>query len=65
MIRATDAMEIAPGVYMKTLYGLHDDTKPTDGIANGSVFIEIDTSDAYFFDEEHTTWVKAGGSSNG
>lgn len=40
--------------------GLSTDTKPTelDGetIANGSVFIEMDTQKLYFFDETSQTW---------
>lgn len=42
-------------------YGLSTDTKPTTGIVTGSIFIEVDTSTAYFFDEESGDWVKAGG----
>lgn len=42
--------------------GLSTDTKPTteysgDLIANGSIFIEIDTAHMYFYDEENTTWL--------
>lgn len=37
--------------------GLKDDTKPTDGVRNGSVFAEIDTGLVYLFDEENGTWV--------
>ena len=43
------------------LAGLSTDSKPTEGILTGSVFIEIDTGKAYFFDEESTTWMEAGG----
>lgn len=43
--------------------GLSTDTKPTQNIATGSVFLEVDTSLAYFFDEESGEWVEAGGSS--
>ena len=35
---------------------LSSDTKPTNGIANGSILIEMDTSKIYFFDEAHSTW---------
>jgi len=62
MVRATEAREVAPDIYLKEFYGLHTDTKPTANLANGSVFIEIDTNDVYFFDEENTRWLKAGGS---
>lgn len=40
-----------------TFYGLAADEKPVgDDIANGSVFIEIDTGKAYFYDAENKTW---------
>lgn len=42
------------------LRGLSTDTKPTKignkEIANGSVFIEIDTQKLYFFDETSKEW---------
>lgn len=42
------------------LRGLSTDEKPTtindSLIANGSVFIEIDTQKIYFFDEENQEW---------
>lgn len=36
--------------------GLSTDTKPTDGVRNGSVFIEIDTGKIYLYDEEGAEW---------
>ena len=41
--------------------GLSTDTKPTDNLATGSFFYEVDTSKAYFFDEAGETWIEAGG----
>ena len=40
--------------------GLSTDTKPTNGVPNGSTFIEIDTGDVYFYDatENGAGWVK-------
>ena len=42
------------------LRGLSTDTKPTEinerKVANGSVFIEIDTGDLYFFDFDNQEW---------
>lgn len=43
--------------------GLSTDTKPGNGgggypIINGSTFLEMDTGDLYWFDEESGTWVK-------
>lgn len=44
----------------KIFYGLSTDTKPTDNVVNGSVFIEMDTSTLYFFDQENVEWRKWG-----
>ena len=38
--------------------GLSTDTKPTKGVRNGSVFVEIDTGKVYLFDEENEQWVE-------
>lgn len=37
--------------------GLSTDTKPTEGIANGSKFMEMDTSTLYMFDLSSKTWI--------
>jgi len=34
------------------------DTKPTDGIATGSVAYEVDTGYIYMFSEKTSAWVK-------
>lgn len=44
--------------------GLSTDVKPTD-CANGSTFVEIDTSDEYMFDAAGTEWVKKNSSVGG
>lgn len=36
--------------------GLSTDTKPTENVENGSVFIEIDTGKIYMFDLENEEW---------
>lgn len=41
--------------------GLSTDEKTTEGIATGSTFLEVDTCDVYFYDEESGDWIKAGG----
>ena len=41
-------------------YGLSTDEKPIEGIGNGSVLLEIDTSKVYIFDEENKQWVELG-----
>ena len=38
--------------------GLSTDTKPTDGVRNGSVFAEMDTGKVYLFDAENDQWVE-------
>lgn len=48
----------------RTLYGevyndvrcLSSDTKPTDGIRNGSTLTEIDTGKTYMYDSDNATW---------
>ena len=52
------------GMYYKveTYYGLSTDTKPSN-VANGSVFIEMDTSTLYFFDAENGEWKEWGAES--
>lgn len=53
----TESAYINNGKYMSatTLYGLSDDSKPTS-VGNGSIFIEVDTGNAFFFDAENSTW---------
>ena len=41
-----------------TIYGNSEETKPTSGISDGSVFIETDTQYVYMYDEANTTWRK-------
>lgn len=38
------------------LYGLSTDSKPTTGVANGTEFVEMDTSTIYFFDRANGEW---------
>lgn len=55
MITAVKSDLNYPNVY--DLRGLHDDTKPTFNIGNGSTFYEIDTGALYLYDEENETWI--------
>lgn len=41
--------------------GFSTDVKPQVNVANGSVFIEMDTSKIYFFDLANVTWREWGG----
>lgn len=38
------------------LRGLSTDTKPTENVENGTIFIEIDTGKIYMFDVVSKTW---------
>lgn len=38
------------------LRGLSTDEKKTDGIPNGSAFLEMDTGVVYFWDAENSQW---------
>ena len=53
------------GKYVRpdTLFGLSTDSKPTENVANGAKFIEMDTSKVYFFDLDSTTWLAWGAES--
>ncbi len=44
------------GVDTYEVYCLSTDTKPTKGMTNGSTLFEMDTSNAFSFDEENVTW---------
>ena len=40
-------------------YGKSTDTKPVDSsVANGSVFVEMDTGKVYMFDAEDNEWIE-------
>lgn len=38
------------------VFGLSTDSKPTDNVKNGMIFIEMDTSKIYFYDEANHQW---------
>lgn len=42
------------------LRGLSTDTKPTEKIGNGSLFIEMDTSKIYYFEGTAKAWAEFG-----
>ena len=44
--------------------GLSTDDKPVVDVENGSTFFEMDTEDKYYFDEEHSEWIKPGATNN-
>lgn len=61
MVRITDERILTKeGKRLIEAYGLSTDTKPTRDLVTGSVFIEVDTSSAFFYDEVSGNWIKAG-----
>ena len=61
MVRVTEHKFIKAGLKYFEFAGLSTDEKPTEMVATGSVFIEVDTGDVYLYDEEGGTWSKVGG----
>ena len=49
---------IAENVNFVVFAGDHSETKPTENLCDGSVFIETDTGDSYMFNEASGDWVK-------
>lgn len=47
---------------MTNYRGLSTDTKPTDGVYNGSSFTEMDTGAVYYYDANGEEWVTASNS---
>ena len=63
MITSEKAAQYRNGVYSatETYFGLSTDTKPTgDTVANGSCFLEMDTSKIYFYDADGAEWQEWG-----
>lgn len=51
---------VSAGRYLCDIRCMSTDEKPTEGIANGSDLIEMDTSKVFFFDEDGKTWEEWG-----
>ena len=70
-VRLIDFDEVTPGQFFRAYAGKSTDTKPGDdpekGVyqRGGNVFIEMDTGDTYFYDEEAEDWILPGASNGG
>ena len=53
-----EAMNAADEKVLIEAVCLSTDSKPTDGIANGSLVIEMDTGKIYAFNEAGATWIE-------
>ena len=45
------------GGYME-FAGLSTEDKPTDGVAMGSIFVEVNTGKVYFYNSQAESWVE-------
>ena len=59
-VRTIESVHVADGITYIEAAGLSTDAKPTTGVATGSVFIEVDTGKAFFFNEDAGTWTEVG-----
>ena len=60
MFTNSKAWYIRDGKVLTESACLSTDTKPTDGIANGSVCLEMDTGKVFVFNEVGSAWVELG-----
>lgn len=58
MVTYTKAVMSTPETILAEIVGLSTDSKPTAGIANGSIFIEMNTGKIYFYNEAGSAWVE-------
>ena len=59
-IRATNEIliDIESNKRIANLFGTSEDTKPTEGYCNGTIFMEVDTGKIFLFDESTSTWTQ-------
>lgn len=57
MVTVLEGYPSGSGRYVE-MVGLSTDSKPTENISNGSVFMEINTGKAFLFNEEGSAWVE-------
>ena len=65
MVRVTHSSATIDDKLYCEFAGLSTDDKPVDNLLTGSIFIEVDTSKVYFYDEESVDsvsgpWIEAG-----
>lgn len=61
MVTIMNAGIVKEGRQLLDLAGLSTDDKTTDGVLNGSSFLELDTQQVSFYDQENDTWIPVGG----
>lgn len=61
MITIMETKKIFNNKQLVDIACLSTDTKPTTGIMNGSMLIEVNTGKLYVFDESASAWNEIGG----
>ena len=61
MVRTTKSEIVVGEVRYVEFSGLSTDDKPVGDYSTGSLFLEVDTCDVYFYDEDTSEWLKVGG----
>lgn len=61
-VRATNIVSVLVNEHevraIANLFGTSSDAKPTEGYANGSTFLEVDTGKIFLFNETTGAWVE-------
>lgn len=65
MVRSKRVNAYSDNAVLSEYYGLSTDTKPTENVATGSVFIEVDTGATFLYDEEGEDWTEVESGSSG
>lgn len=55
-MRIVSEQYCADGKYIRTYFGASTETKPTADLADGSVYVEVDTGKAILFNETAGSW---------
>ena len=61
MVRILEERTFVPDKKYIEAAGLSTDSKPTEGLVTGSMFLAVDTCEVFFFDEVGNEWTKVGG----
>lgn len=65
MVRSKRVNGYSDNAVLSEYYGLSTDTKPTENVATGSVFLEVDTGATFLYDEESEDWTEVESGSSG
>jgi hypothetical protein len=57
-MRIVSEQPCADGKYIRTYFGNSNESKPTSYLADGSVFVEVDTGKVFLYNETASSWVE-------